>query len=396
MKRFVSAFFMVLVVFALLTTGTKLTGRAEELALSPTSRGAFLQDYESGTVIYEKNADARHPIASMCKIMTLLLTFEEIDRGTLKETDQITVSPRAASMGGSQVFLDANASYAAGELIKSVAVASANDASVALAEHIAGSVESFVAMMNDRAEALGMHNTNFINATGLPGDGQYSSARDVSTMTRELLSHQKFRTYSGIWMDTVKHADGRETEISNTNKLIRFYAGCDGGKTGYTHDAKHCLSATATRGGMRLIATVLGAPDSKTRFAEVRSMLDFGFANYECRKVLSKDEPLSERAAVQGGKEREVSLYAARDHFVFAKKRDKADCTVRVEVAKVKAPVKKGDEVGILRVVQNGMIVEEIPVLAGEDVAKSTLFDVLKDAARNWGFLKNPMPRAAE
>ncbi|MCL2797950.1 MAG: D-alanyl-D-alanine carboxypeptidase, partial [Firmicutes bacterium] len=218
----------------------------EKLAVS--ARSALLVDYHTGTVVYEYNPTQHLPIASMVKIMTLGIIFDEIEKGGISFDTDVTASANAGAMGGSQAFLDANATYKAGELIKSIIVASANDSCVAMAEHIAGSTEEFVTRMNDKAAALGMSDTHFVNCTGLPAPGAYSCARDVGTMTRELLRHDGFYQFSTVWMFDFVHPGGRFTSLSNTNKLLKGYAGCDGGKTGFTTEAMYCLSATAKRG----------------------------------------------------------------------------------------------------------------------------------------------------
>ena len=245
---------------------------------------AVLMEGSTGTVIYQKNKDKRLPPASITKIMTLLLIFEAIDKGLIKLTDDVTVSEHAASMGGSQVYLEPNEIQDVDTLIKCISIASANDASVALAEHIAGSHEEFVFKMNERAKELGMDNSNFVNCTGLDDDNHYSTANDVAIMSRELITkHPEISKYSLVWMDTFVHETrkGRtEFGLTNTNKLIKSYNGITGLKTGSTSLAKYCLSATARRDNMDLIAVIMAAPDTKTRFAEASKLLNYGFSNY--------------------------------------------------------------------------------------------------------------------
>ncbi|MDE6274745.1 MAG: D-alanyl-D-alanine carboxypeptidase, partial [Clostridiales bacterium] len=240
-------------------------------------KAAYLCDYASGTAVYTKNETQELPIASMCKIMTLLLSFEAVDAGNLAYDEMITVSDRAAGMGGSQVFLQENLQYSADALMKSVAVCSANDSCVALAERIAGSESAFVDAMNARAKELGADHTLFANCTGLPKEPQYSCARDVALMLREMISHEKYFEYSKVWLEDFAHPDGRTTTITNTNKLIRFYDGCDGGKTGFTNQAGFCLAATAKRGDTRLVSVVIGADSSANRFEGTKSLLNYAF-----------------------------------------------------------------------------------------------------------------------
>ena len=260
------------------TVNVAKTQKNEELNVS--AKSAYLMDYGTQTVIFAQNERAHLPIASMCKIMTLLLSFEAIDAGVLDMEEEITVSERAASMGGSQVFLEANSKYLVKELLKSIVVCSANDSCVALAERIAGNESVFVDRMNERAKGLGANDTLFANCTGLPKEPQYSCAKDVALMLKELLKNEEYYAFGKVWLDKFAHPQGRYTEITNTNKLVRFYDGCDGGKTGFTNQAGFCLAATAKRGGMRVISVVIGEQDSKTRFDDVRSMFDYAFANY--------------------------------------------------------------------------------------------------------------------
>ena len=274
---------------------------------------AYLVDSESGTVMYAKNENDRRPIASMVKIMTALLTFEAVERGELSLSENVFVSENASGMGGSQVFLDADTEHPASQLIKAVIVCSANDACVALAERIAGSVEGFVADMNARASELGMADTHFANCTGLPAADGFSTARDVSVMFRELIKHPEYFEYSRIWLEDYVHPDGRTTSMTNTNKLVRFYNGCDGGKTGFTAEAKFCLAATAERNGMRPVAVVLGGESSKERFAAVSSMLDHAFGAYERRTVVRAGDILDRTLEVRAGKKRTLALTVRDD-----------------------------------------------------------------------------------
>ncbi len=359
------------------------TARAE--ILSPVSESAYLMDFNSGTVIYAKNETERLPIASMCKIMTLLLTFEAVDDGSLLLDDTIVVSSEAAGMGGSQIFLDANKPYCVRELIKGVVVASANDASVALAEQICGSEDLFVAAMNEKCGALGMNNTHFSNCTGLPKEGQYSCAEDVAVMFSELLKHEDYFQFSRIWMDEIRHENGRVTEISNTNKLVRFYEGCDGGKTGYTSEAGHCLAATAHRRGMRLVSVVIKAPDSKTRFNDVSTMMNYGFANFENKLILDRERPLEIPVTVIGGKQDCVRGVPKESYYQFSAKNEKVALNIDfIPDENIKAPIGKGEKIGLLTIEKDGVLIKEIPVLAMESVEKQTYFDVVKNIIENW------------
>lgn len=363
----------------------KIKTLAAAADLQAAAESAYLVDYNSGTVIYSKNETERLPIASMCKIMTLLLTFEAIDNGELSLSDTITVSAEAAGMGGSQIFLDADKPYEVRELVKGVVVASANDASVALAEQISGSEDLFVSEMNEKCRELGMADTHFSNCTGLPKAGQYSCAKDVSAMFSALLKHKRYFEFSRIWMDEIRHDGGRITEISNTNKLIRFYDGCDGGKTGYTAEAGHCLAASAQRKGMRLVAVVIKAPDSKSRFGDVSKMFNYGFANFENKLIVDCEKPLEIPVRVEGGKQDCVRAVPAESYYGFCAKNENLALEIDfLPFESVKAPVKKGDKIGSLTISKDGAIVKEIDVLADENVEKQTYFDIVKNIIENW------------
>ena len=348
------------------------------------AKSAVLMDYDTGTVVFTQNERAHMPIASMVKIMTLLLTMEEIDEGRLQVEDTVRASENAASMGGSQAFLDAGSDYVVNELIKSIVVGSANDSCVALAEHIAGSVEAFVLRMNERARELGMTDTCFINCTGLPGAEQYCCAYDVALMTRELLKHKRFFEYSKIWMFDFAHPSGRVTQLSNTIKLIRGYEGCDGGKTGFTNEAKYCLSATAKRGGTRLIAVVCGAETSKIRNAQNAALFNYGFAHYETKQVVTAGVPLEPTYAISGGKEDFVQAVPAHDRFLFVKKGAAADITYKAELLQLNAPLQKGDVIGVLGIYANGEKLGEVSLVSDRTVHKSTYLDVVDEFIANW------------
>lgn len=388
MKKLLPVFLLFMAVTmaaASLNTFKTKTLAAPQESLSAVSESAYLADYNSGTVIYAKNETKRLPIASMCKIMTLLLTFDAIDNGDFSLDDSIVVSAEAAGMGGSQIFLDANKPYAVRELVKGIVVASANDASVAMAEQISGSEESFVAEMNAKCKELGMNDTHFSNCTGLPKAEQYSCAKDVAKMFSELLKHKDYFSFSRIWMDEIHHDGGRVTEISNTNKLIRFYDGCDGGKTGYTSEAGHCLAASAHRKGMRLVSVVIKAPDSKTRFNDVSKMFNYGFANFENKLIIDCEKPLDIPVEVAGGREDFVKGIPAEPFYLFTARNEKVALDIDfVPCESVKAPVEKGEQIGVLSVYKDGVLAKEIPVLAYETVEKQTYFDIVKNIIDNW------------
>ena len=356
---------------------------ADEIKVN--GKAVYLVDSATGTEMYSSRSDDRLPIASMVKIMTTLLALESVDRGELSLDEMVPISDVAASMGGSQVFLDSGKEYKAGELIKSIIVASANDSCAAMAERLSGSVEGFVKDMNERAKALGMNNTNFVNCTGLPAPESYSSAKDVSIMFRELIKHPKYFEYAGIWLEDFIHPDGRTTSMTNTNKLVRFYNGCDGGKTGFTSEAKFCLSATAERNGLRVVAVVIGADSSKERFASVSNLFGYAFSNYSAKVIQSKDDCIENSIRVLGGREKGVSVAVKEDFKALVKKGDDGEYKVHFNLpATVKAPIVRGGEIGKAYLTRNGEVIGECPVVSVVDVEKARYSDTLKHICDEW------------
>ena len=349
-----------------------------EAPITLTSPSAILCEASTGQVIFEKNADERRPVASVNKVMTILLTLEAVDEGRVSLEDQVTVSPRAASMGGSQAFLDAGERYKLSELLKTVIVASANDSAVALAEHLAGTEESFVRLMNTRAEELGLTNTHYANCTGLPAQEHYTTARDVAKLSAQLDLHPIYYRYSTIWMDEIKHRGGRVTSLTNTNRLIRFYPGCDGYKTGSTNEARYCVSATAKKEGMRLIAVVLGTPAGQTRFDEARAMLEYGFANVQLVTPIAQGQALDMTVPVRLGGRDEVSVLSGGTCSLLERRGEKHALSLEAAlVEKVNAPVYAGDVLGEIRVKRGDEVVAVVPAVAGEDVQLPGMVDAL-------------------
>ena len=349
-----------------------------EAPITLTSPSAILCEASTGQVIFEKNADERRPVASVNKVMTILLTLEAVDEGRVSLEDQVTVSPRAASMGGSQAFLDAGERYKLSELLKTVIVASANDSAVALAEYLAGTEESFVRLMNTRAEELGLTNTHYANCTGLPAQEHYTTARDVAKLSAQLDLHPIYYRYSTIWMDEIKHRGGRVTSLTNTNRLIRFYPGCDGYKTGSTNEARYCVSATAKKEGMRLIAVVLGTPAGQTRFDEARAMLEYGFANVQLVTPIAQGQALDMTVPVRLGGRDEVSVLSGGTCSLLERRGEKNAFSLEAAlVEKVNAPVYAGDVLGEIRVKRGDEVVAVVPAVAGEDVQLPGLVDAL-------------------
>ncbi len=304
---------------------------------------AVLMEASTGKILYEKNMHDKRPCASITKVMTLLLVFEAMDSGKLKLDDKITASEHAASMGGSDIWLEPGETMSADDMIKATAVASANDAAVALAEHISGSEETFVAKMNDRAAQLGMGDTVFKNCNGLDEDGHLTSAYDVAVMSRELMRHPKIFGYTSIWLDSLR---GGATQIVNTNKLLKTYSGITGLKTGTTDDAGCCISATATRDGMSLIGVVLGADNGKQRFSDAAALLDYGFANYAI-KELKTPEDLPEEIPVEGGMQKTVPLGCEVNANAVVNKASDDEAHYEISLPEtLEAPVEEGEKVG--------------------------------------------------
>lgn len=377
MKTGLAALVTVLLLLPGIAQANELPMKAEA-PITLTSPSAILCEASTGQVIFEKNADERRPVASVNKVMTILLTLEAVDEGRVSLEDQVTVSPHAASMGGSQAFLDAGERYKLSELLKTVIVASANDSAVALAEHLAGTEESFVRLMNTRAEELGLTNTHYANCTGLPAQEHYTTARDVAKLSAQLDLHPIYYRYSTIWMDEIKHRGGRVTSLTNTNRLIRFYPGCDGYKTGSTNEARYCVSATAKKEGMRLIAVVLGTPAGQTRFDEARAMLEYGFANVQLVTPIAQGQALNMTVPVRLGGRDEVSVLSGGTCSLLERRGEKNALSLEAAlVEKVNAPVYAGDVLGEIRVKRGDEVVAVVPAVAGEDVQLPGMVDAL-------------------
>ena len=346
---------------------------------------ALLLEPESGQILFEMNADSPRAVASVTKVMTILLTLEAIEQGRILVDQTLVVSEKASGMGGSQVLLDTGETQTVDVLLKSMIVGSANDASVALAELMYGSQELCVDQMNARAAELGMAHTHFVNCTGLPAEDQHTTARDVARMTMAMLRHELYFRYSGVWLDEVDHGDGRVTQLTNTNKLIRLYDGCDGGKTGSTDEAGYCIAATARRGDMRLIAVVLGAPSGSERFDLAAKMFDYGFANYRLYPVAQRGTKIKGMLPVEGGRPDGVSLVLDGDLTLLVTKGSEQDVALVPELPEcVEAPVDVGELIGYVRVEQGGRTLAKLPVVAAS-VSEIKGFDGnLKKLLRHW------------
>lgn len=343
------------------------------------SDNCYLVDFNSGRVLYAKGENDKKPIASMVKIMTLLITFENVDSGKLSLDQKVTISHEAAAQVGSEMFLDEGVEYPLSDLIKGIVTMSANDASVAVAELIGGDEVAFTGMMNQRAAALGMNDTLFSNATGYPTkEEQYSTAKDVACMMRELAKHKEYYNFSTIWLEDYTHPSGRVTQMANTNKLIRHYKGCDAGKTGYTDSAKFCLAGTAVRDGMRVVGSVLGAQDSKARFRAMSTLFNYGFNNFKNVVLVKSGSPLSVDVKVNGGKKDKLAVMAKSDLSVLqAKGEGNAKLEYNIPES-VKAPINCGDKIGEVYAVIDGQKVAVCDVLAAEEIKKASIWDYVK------------------
>ena len=343
------------------------------------SDNCYLVDFNSGRVLYAKGENDKKPIASMVKIMTLLITFENVDSGKLSLDQKVPISHEAAAQVGSEMFLDEGVEYPLSDLIKGIVTMSANDASVAVAELIGGDEVAFTGMMNQRAAALGMNDTLFSNATGYPTkEEQYSTAKDVACMMRELAKHKEYYNFSTIWLEDYTHPSGRVTQMANTNKLIRHYKGCDAGKTGYTDSAKFCLAGTAVRDGMRVVGSVLGAQDSKARFRAMSTLFNYGFNNFKNVVLVKGGSPLSVDVKVNGGKKDKLAVMAKSDLSVLqAKGEGNAKLEYNIPES-VKAPINCGDKIGEVYAVVDGRKVAVCDVLAAEEIKKASIWDYVK------------------
>ena len=327
---------------------------------------AVLIDEDSGTVLYEKNADERRPVASITKVMTLLLTFEALQAGKISLTDIVPVSEHAYHMGGSQIWLEPGEQLTLQEMLKAICISSANDAAVAVAEFVAGSEPAFVDTMNARAAALGMTATHFANACGLDEEGHLSSARDVAVMSREmLLHHPEVREYCTVWMDTLR---GGKTQLVNTNKLLKSYPGITGLKTGTTGKAGVCITASAERDGLRLIAVVLGAASGKERFEAARTLLDYGFVHYDSAEVTLPDDAPEELPVKRGTAETAALDYAAPERLLVPKG-EGSDLQTKILLPDaLQAPVRQGSPVGSWQLLRGETVLQELPICAAQDV----------------------------
>lgn len=387
MKKVISMLLAVFIIFAgaMTAAGEKFVtpeelGQIKKAAdidpsLTITAKSAILMERSTGTVLFEHDADKQMPPASITKVMTLLLVFEAMDAGKFTMETEIVASEHACSMGGSQIWLEPREAFTVNELLKAAAISSANDACVALGEAVSGSEETFVELMNERAAELGMKNTVFKNCTGLDAEGHLSTARDIAIMSAELLRHPEIKKYSTVWMDSLR---GGKTELTNTNRLVRFYKGCTGLKTGSTDGAGCCLSASAERDGMELISVTLGSPNTDERFAAGRKLLDYGFANFALVKMTPPEEYLAPIPVAHGTAETVQPICEEPAAFLLKKGQETGVEQSVYLPEKLEAPVKAGDVLGRVTVTLSGGEIGGYDIVAAEDVPRMGLFEALK------------------
>ena len=348
--------------------------KADELV--PNAKSAILIEPTTKTIIYEKNSDEQVSIASLTKMMGLILIFEQIDAGKIKYTDIVTASANAANMGGSQIWLSAGEEMSVEDLLKGIIMASGNDAIVAMAEYVGGSEENFVKMMNDKAKELGLKNTNFVNPTGLDEKGHYSSAYDVSMIAAELLKHEDVFKFTTIYEDYLRKDTDNKFWLVNTNKLIKSYRGADGLKTGMTDLAGYCMAVTAKRNGMRLLAIVLGEKEGKVRNAETSSLLDYGFNTYEVTTIKNKDDVVGEITIDKADPEK-IEAKVKSDVTILRKKgEEKKDYNSEVKLNNVKLPIKIGDVIGKLLVKDGNNTIKQVDLVSSSNMEKRGFFEL--------------------
>lgn len=356
-----------------------------EEGMNVDAKSALLVEPVSGTVLYEKNSEEKFAPASVTKIMTMLLAIEAVDNGSITLSDKIVCSENAKNMGGSTMLLDTGEVRTVEEILKGIAIASGNDAAVAMAEYLGGSVDNFVSIMNKRAKELGMVNTNFKNCNGLPEEGHYTTAKDISIMSLELLKHPSILKYTGTYMETISEGRKSPIELVNHNKLVRFFDGCDGLKTGYTEEAKYCISATAVRDGVRMLAVIMGAPTYKVRNRDASMLMNYGFSKYEGKKIFSKDEDVEK-----------IFLGKNTDRYFIAKAKN--DLTIVLEKGTTGEPenkitlnsenfekdsYKEGEIIGICEVLVGDKKVGEVELYCDRDVEKANFFENIKYNLKN-------------
>ncbi|MEQ2528212.1 D-alanyl-D-alanine carboxypeptidase family protein [Bacillaceae bacterium CLA-AA-H227] len=378
MKRFLSLFIVLLIVSSI-SAPAVFAEEKNGINLADEAKSAILIERDTGTILYDKNSNEKLPPASMTKIMTMLLIMEAIDTGKLKMDEKIRTSEYAASMGGSQIFLEPGEEMTTEQMLRGIAIGSANDASVAVAERVAGSEEAFVEMMNNKIKELGLKNTQFRNTTGLPAEDHYSTAHDMAIIAKELLKYDKITKFTGTYESFLRENTDKKFWLVNTNRLVKFYPGVDGLKTGYTGEAKYCLTATAEKNNMRVIAVVFGAPTSKSRNAQVTKMLDYAFSQYETHPMYERNVSI-EKARISKGDKKNIEAVTSEPISILTKKGESVENVQQEIILKkdLKAPLNKGDKIGQLRLTLEGKTIVESPLVASVDVKNATWWELYK------------------
>ena len=372
----------IFIIFSIFLLSVPVLVRAEE-KLATNARNAILVEVNTGTVLFEKNMNDRVAVASLTKMMSQLLILESIEKGTLKWDEVIKVSSNASGYGGTQIYLQPGEEMTVRDLMKGISMASANDATVALAERIAGSEDNFVKMMMDKVRELGLKNTNFVNPTGLDQDNHYSSAYDLSIIARELMKHEQIFEFSSLYEDYLRVDTPNKFWLVNTNKLVRFYEGADGLKTGFTDAAKYCMAVTSKRNGMRILAIVLGEDVSKVRNQETTALLDYGFNLYEVSVLRKKDEVV-DKVKVERSNSGKVEIVTKEEISILKKKNEAAkEYTQKVELDKISLPLKKNDVVGKLKVFDGNNLIGKYDLIVNKNVSKKNFLQILGDNLRD-------------
>jgi serine-type D-Ala-D-Ala carboxypeptidase (penicillin-binding protein 5/6) len=378
MKRILSCFTLIAMLISV-TPAAFAQESTTKVELADKAKSAVLIERDTGTVLYDKNSDEKLPPASMTKIMTMLLIMEALEKNQIKMNEMVRTSEYAASMGGSQIFLEPGEEMTVEQMLKGIAIGSGNDASVAMAEKIAGSTEEFVNMMNKKVEELGLKSTHFKNPTGLPEDDHYSSAHDMALMAKELLKYENITKFTGKYEDYLREGSDKKFWLVNTNRLVKFYPGVDGVKTGFTNEAKYCLTATAKKDNMRVIAVVFGADTPKDRNAQVTKMLDYAFSQYQTHPLFEKDHVLT-KLKISKGSENEANLMTSEPISVLTKKGESVDDVTQEIVMKkdVQAPIRQGDELGSLQLKKDEKIIAESKLVAEKDIDEANWWKLFR------------------
>lgn len=354
-----------------------------ETNLAENAGSAIMIEASTGEILYQKNAYEKLPPASMTKMMSMLLIMEEIEKGNLKWDEMITASAKAASMGGSQIFLKVGEKMSVTDMLKGISIASGNDATVAMAERISGTEEEFVKQMNTKAKELGLKNTNFINATGLDADNHYSSAYDMALIAKELVKHDKILEFTSTYEDYLRKDTKNPFWLVNTNKLVKFYNGVDGLKTGFTSNAGYCLTSTAKKDNMRLITVVMNEETAAKRSSDTTQMLDYGFNTYTVKTIIDTQKPIG-KVDVFLGEDKKIDITSKEEVTILKKKTDKdRNITYKINVQSLTAPIKKGDKVGTIDILEDGKIISTIPATVVKDIKKANIFKIFIRTSAN-------------